>query len=77
MPLMSVATGVFLRFIQITDCEVMLTSSMIQPERQQIWVQDSRKPIAPGAVFHTAITTCSQALPYFLCLRRDAASELS
>lgn len=31
MPLLSVATGGFLCFIQITDCEVTLTSPMIQP----------------------------------------------
>lgn len=39
MPLLSVATGGFLCFTQITDCEVMLTSPVVQPARQQTWIQ--------------------------------------
>lgn len=77
MPLLSVATGVFLCFIQITDCEVMLSSPVIQPASQQTWVQVPGKPIAPGTVFCTAIITCNQALPYFLCVKRDIPSEVS
>lgn len=77
MPLLSVATGGFLCFTQITDCEVMLTSPVVQPARQQTWIQLPGKPVALGIVFCTAIITCNQALPCFLCVRRGVPSEVS
>lgn len=78
MPLLSVATGGFLCFIPITDYEIMLTRAMIQPASQQAWVQLPGKPIPPGAVFFcTAIITCNQAPPYFLCMRKDVPSQVS